>query len=137
MKRLANIGHYPHRRRAMAHALATRETHATTVRLPRPAYDQAKHYVDYERATSAKFLSLNDFFVTAIQAYLKLCKRRQIDAAFASMAEDADYQKEARLLAEEFEASDWEALELGEASLIDLDRSVEEEDSLVASGSAR
>jgi hypothetical protein len=30
------------------------------------------------------------------------------------MAEDADYQKEARLLAEEFEPSDWEALGLGE-----------------------
>ena len=40
--------------------------------------------------------------------------RRQIDAAFASMAEDADYQKEAQLLAEEFWYSDWEALTLEE-----------------------
>jgi hypothetical protein len=35
-----------------------------------------------------------------------------LDAAFAGMAEDADYQREAEQLAEEFEYSDWEALEL-------------------------
>jgi len=40
-----------------------------------------------------------------------------IDAQFACMAEDADYQKEAQLLAEEFEHSDWEALGLKETDL--------------------
>jgi hypothetical protein len=52
-----------------------------------------------------------------ITAYLKMYKRRQIDAMFAHMAEDADYQKEASLLAEEFAQSDWEALQLGEDAL--------------------
>jgi hypothetical protein len=33
------------------------------------------------------------------------------------MAEDADYQKEAKLLAEEFEYSDWEAIKLGNHAL--------------------
>jgi hypothetical protein len=47
------------------------------------------------------------------------------------MAEDADYQKEARLLAEEFEPSDWEALRLGE------DHLTEEESNLAIAGSAR
>jgi hypothetical protein len=98
----------------MATAVAGRETRATTVRIPRPVYEQAKHFVDTERTSSATSVSLNDFFVTAIQAYVKLHKRRQIDAAFAMMAEDADYQKDANLLAEEFEASDWEALGLND-----------------------
>lgn len=114
----------------MAHSIASRETRATTVRLPRPVYDQAKHFVDSEKS-AATHISLNDFFVTAIQAYVKLYRRRQIDAAFASMAEDADYQKEAKLLAEEFEPSDWEALGLGE------DHLTQEESYLVGAGSAR
>jgi hypothetical protein len=101
----------------MAPVIASRETRATTVRLPRPVYDQAKRFVDCEKRNTTRSVSLNDFFVTAIQAYVKLCRRRQIDAAFARMAEDASYQKEASLLAEEFETSDWDALRLGEDHL--------------------
>ncbi|MFL6435984.1 MAG: hypothetical protein ACJ71Q_00260 [Terriglobales bacterium] len=98
-------------------ALATaRETRTTTVRLPRPVYDQAKCVVDKEKG-GVGTISLNDFIVSAIKAYLKMYKRRQIDAAFAGMAEDADYQKEAKLLAEDFEHSDWEALRLEELDL--------------------
>lgn len=98
----------------MAPTIASR---ATTVRLPRPLYDQAKQFVDLEKKNTATSLSLNDFFVTAIQTYIKLHQRRQIDAAFASMAEDADYQKAASLLEVEFETSDWDALRLGEDHL--------------------
>jgi hypothetical protein len=115
----------------MAHVAANREIRATTVRLPLPVYEQAKCFVDSDRKHTTVFVNLNDFFVTAIQAYVKLLRRRQIDAAFAMMAEDADYQKEARLLAEEFEASDWEALRLGE------DQLTEEEMQLATAGSAR
>ena len=49
-------------------------------------------------------------FAQAIKAYLRMYRRRQIDTAFAGMAKDADYQREATLIAEEFEHSDWEAL---------------------------
>jgi len=115
----------------MAPVVASHQTRATTVRLPRPVYDQAKVFVEREKKHTTTFVSLNDFFVNAIQAYLKLYKRRQIDAAFAGMAEDADYQKEARLLVEEFEPSDWEALRLGELDI------TEEEPELVVAGSAR
>jgi hypothetical protein len=115
----------------MASALAHRELRATTVRLPQPVYEQAKGFVSPGRHETTTFVSLNDFFVCAIQAYVKLYRRREIDAAFASMAEDADYQKEARLLAEEFEPSDWEALRLGE------DHLTEEEPHLAIAGSAR
>jgi hypothetical protein len=94
------------------------ETRTTTVRLPVRIYDQARCVVDREKkGTSGASISLNDLIVAAIAAYLKMYQRRQIDAAFAGMAEDADYQKQAKLLAEEFEASDWEALRLEEMDL--------------------
>jgi hypothetical protein len=96
--------------------LTQAETRSTTVRLPRPVYDQARCFVDKESGGGTR-ISLNDLIVTALTAYLKMHKRRQIDAAFAGMAEDANYQKEAKLLAEEFEQSDWEALRLGEDDL--------------------
>jgi len=99
-------------------ALARLEMRTTTVRLPRPVYDQAKCVVDREKKGGAgPVVSLNDLIVAAIKAYLKMYKRRQIDTAFAGMAEDADYQKEASLLAEEFAYSDWEALRIGEEAL--------------------
>ena len=99
-------------------AVAEMKTRTTTVRLPRPVYEQAKCVVDKEkRGGAGARISLNDLFVAAIKAYLRMYKRRQIDAAFAGMAEDTDYQKEAALLAEEFEYSDWEALRLEEEAL--------------------
>jgi hypothetical protein len=98
-------------------ALAQAETRTTTVRLPRPVYDQAKCVVNKESGGQTR-ISLNDLIVTAITTYLKMYKRRQIDAAFAGMAEDTDYQKEAKLLTEDFEYSDWEALRLSEEDLV-------------------
>ena len=109
-------------------SVAQAESRTTTVRLPRSVYDQARCIVDKESGGRTR-ISLNDFFVTAITAYLKMYKRKQIDAAFAGMAEDADYQKEAKLLLEEFEHSDWEALRLGEEDL--------EEEPIYAASSAR
>jgi hypothetical protein len=94
--------------------MAQAETCTTTVRLPRSVYDQAKCLVDKEKGGAGPVVSLNDLFVVAIKAYLKMHRRRQIDAAFAGMAEDTDYQKEAQLIAEEFDYSDWEALRLEE-----------------------
>jgi hypothetical protein len=54
---------------------------------------------------------LNSFFVAAVHAYVKLIRRKQIDARFAAMAEDRDYQEEAKLISVEFSQSDWEAFE--------------------------
>ena len=97
-------------------SIAQAETRTTTIRLPRPVYDQAKCVVNTESSGRAR-ISLNDLIVMAITTYLKMYKRREIDAAFAGMAEEADYQKQAKLLAEEFDYSDWEALGLGEKDL--------------------
>jgi hypothetical protein len=82
-----------------------------TVRVPRRLYDEAESFVE-RRAVPAE--NFNDFFVAALLAYVKLLKRKQTDAAFAGMAEDTDYQKYSRLIAEEFSQSDWEAFTLAE-----------------------
>lgn len=94
-------------------ATASPEKVRTTVRLPRNLYNEARRFVD-KNLVSAE--TLNDFLVTAVLSYVKVVRRRQIDAAFSCVAEDVDYQKEAKLIAEEFSQSDWEALELGEKS---------------------
>ncbi len=45
----------------------------------------------------------------------KLCTRDEIDASFAAMADDAEYQAEVAMLLREFALSDWEAFVIGEA----------------------
>ena len=86
----------------------------TTVRLPKGLYEEARSVV---KKGSTEARSLNDFIVAAIKTYLKIYERKRIDAAFAGMAQDAEYQHEAKLLAKEFAYSDWEALRLGDKDL--------------------
>ena len=94
---------------------ARTKTRTTTVRLPERIYELARRVVEREKkGTSGASASLNDLIVTAVTSYLNIYQRKQIDAAFAGMAEDADYQNEAKLLAEEFKVSDWEAFRLEE-----------------------
>ncbi len=83
----------------------------TTVRMPVKLYDEARKFVDHDLVQAE---NINEFFVAAICAYVKLLHRKQVDADFAKMAEDADYQKQVKLIDEEFSSSDWEAFELTE-----------------------
>lgn len=87
-------------------------TQTTTVRLPKSLYDKAKRAV-----AEGNLSSLNDLIVTAVRAYLRFAERRRIDAAFAQMADDVRYQDEAKLIAEQFGPSDWEAIELADQDL--------------------
>ena len=80
----------------------------TTVSLPESLYEEARSFV-IKKVSPAE--SLNSFFVAAVHAYIKLIRRKQIDAKFAAMAEDSDYREEAKLISEEFSQSDWEAFE--------------------------
>ena len=96
---------------SMSVAVSTKRRVRATVRLPRPLYDEAKQIVDKDLSSAE---NINDFFVAAICAYVKLVRRKEIDARFAKISEDADYQREAKLIDEEFNQSDWEALELTE-----------------------
>ncbi|MBD2776208.1 ribbon-helix-helix domain-containing protein [Iningainema tapete] len=66
---------------------------------------------------SGKAKSRNDFVARALRRELAALKRAEIDAAFAQMANDAEYHAEAKMIAEEFASSDWEAWQLAEAQL--------------------
>jgi len=83
----------------------------TTLRVPKPLYEQARSLVEANLSAAE---NINDFIVNAIRAYVKVWQRKQIDAAFAGMVEDADYQKEALMIAADFEQSDWEVLGVDE-----------------------
>ena len=83
----------------------------TTVRIPRSLYEEAREVVNEKKV---KAQSMNELIVLAMASFLKSYKRRQIDAAFAGMAKDAAYQKEAALINDQFEQSDWEALAITE-----------------------
>jgi len=96
---------------------ATKGRVRTTVRMSRNLYDEARRFVDRDLVQAE---NINDFFVAAICAYVKLLHRKQVDAEFAKMAEDADYQKEARLIVEEFSQSDWEAFEITEREPVEV-----------------
>ena len=99
----------------MARNLAA--TRTTTIRLPVAVYDQAKSVVAKGKTGASAFVSLNDLIVSALETYLLARRRQQIDAAFAGMSADAEYQRDATLLATDFAHSDWQALGLGEDSL--------------------
>jgi hypothetical protein len=85
----------------------------TTLRLPRPLYERVKSRVEQDKTGS-----VNDFIVTALAAYVRAVERRAIDDAFRGMANDKQYQREALLIADQFAASDAEAIELSERDLI-------------------
>jgi hypothetical protein len=105
-------------RRGTIMPLSRVKTKTTTIRLPIPVYEQIKRVVETSKKDPGDAICFNDLVVAAIKAYLKMYRRlRRADAAFAGMAEDADYQNEAAVLAGDFEYSDWEALEFEERAL--------------------
>jgi hypothetical protein len=90
-------------------SLAARKQYQnTTVRLPRHVYERAKTVVLQSQASS-----FNEFVVQAIEEKVRRLSEAEIDAAFAQMAHDTDYQRTSIALAREFAKSDWEAFESG------------------------
>ena len=79
-----------------------------TIRLPRPVFEEAERLIK----TCGHCESINDFVVKSMKLRINMLKRKELDAKFAEMSKDTDYQKEAQLIAEEFESSDWEAAKL-------------------------
>src|ERR1700685_1746592 len=90
---------------------ARREYQNTTVRLPRQIYERAKTVI----GRSSHLASFNEFVVQAIEEKVRKLTEAEIDAAFAKMADDQDYQNSSIALTEEFSRSDWEALKAGDA----------------------
>ncbi len=82
----------------------------TTLTLP------AKLLEATDRAVrEGKAKSRNEFFALALYHELEAQKRAEIDAAFAAMADDAEYQAEATKMDNEFAKADWEAFQIGES----------------------
>ncbi len=61
--------------------------------------------------------SRNEFVAMALLHEIEAHKRAEIDAAFAGMADDAEYQAESLRIASEFALAEWEAIQLAEAQL--------------------
>ncbi|HUI42351.1 MAG TPA: CopG family transcriptional regulator [Terriglobia bacterium] len=80
----------------------------TTVRLPKPLYDKAKQLI---RRGEVRVGSVNELMIESLQSRIRAVERQHIDAQFASMSEDRHYQRQAERVTEEFEPSDWEALQ--------------------------
>ena len=83
------------------------KSQTTTVRLPKPLYEEARSVVAKGNAHAK---SLNDLLVDALTQRLRQLRRERIDAEFAGMRTDARYQRESTALAQQFAASDWQAL---------------------------
>ncbi len=82
----------------------------TTLALPADLLEQVDQAV---RAGKAR--SRNVFVATALRHELATQEIAAIDAAFAGMANDEEYQAEALALAEESVTAGWEALRIAES----------------------
>ncbi len=86
------------------------QTVRTTITLPAELIDAADRAVREGRARSR-----NDLLVAALRRELAAQERAQIDASFAVLADDREFQQESVELAEEAVRSGWEALQIAEA----------------------
>ncbi len=59
--------------------------------------------------------SRNEFVAMALRREIEAQKRVEIDAAFAGMADDTEYQAESLAIASEFALAEWEAFQLSES----------------------
>ena len=82
----------------------------TTLALPIELLEAADRAVQKGKAKSR-----NEFVTQALRRELAAQKRAEIDAAFAAMADDVEYQAEAAIINNEFVKADWEAFEIGES----------------------
>jgi metal-responsive CopG/Arc/MetJ family transcriptional regulator len=79
-----------------------------TIRLPKSLLDEVERMIKYCRRGE----STNDFIVKSVHLRISMLKRKELDAKFSEMSKDTDYQRDAQLMAEEFENSDWETAKL-------------------------
>jgi metal-responsive CopG/Arc/MetJ family transcriptional regulator len=82
----------------------------TTLALPADLLEQVDHAVQAGKARSR-----NVFVATALRHELAAQEMAEIDAGFAGMADDEEYQAEALALAEGFSSEEWEAFRRAEA----------------------
>ncbi len=86
------------------------ESVSITLTLPGELLDAVDMAIKEGRAKSRDELT-----ATALWRELAMLERTAIDADFAQMSQDQDYQEEALLISAEFSRSDWEALKQSES----------------------
>jgi Arc/MetJ-type ribon-helix-helix transcriptional regulator len=79
----------------------------TTVRLPRQLYEEARGMVETGAANASSF---NELLVDSLDEKLKQLRRSRIDAEFAGMRADAQFNRESELITEQFSTNDRETL---------------------------
>jgi len=79
-----------------------------TIRIPKYLFDEVERLIRF----CGHGESINDFVVKSMKLRITMLKRKELDAKFAEMSKDTDYQKEVHLISEEFERSDWETAQL-------------------------
>jgi metal-responsive CopG/Arc/MetJ family transcriptional regulator len=77
-----------------------------TVALPGELVAAVDRLVEEGRARSRE-----ELIESALRREVAEARRAELDAEFQDMANDADYQEEARLILAEFARADWEALQ--------------------------
>lgn len=85
------------------------KTVRTTVAIPAELVRQSQRYIDKGAVPSR-----NALIIAALERFLAELESQEIDQQFAAMADDEAYQELNKQLAEEFEESDWEALNKAE-----------------------
>lgn len=85
------------------------QTVRTTLTLPSELLEDTDLAVSQGKAKSR-----NEFVAQALRHELNTLKMAEIDSAFADMANDTEYQVEARQIEAEFATASWEALAIGE-----------------------
>ena len=68
-----------------------------------------------ELIAKGKIKNRNEFIAEAIALRLQALEKEEIDAEFAHMANDTEYQEEALQIEAEFTSASWEALNIGES----------------------
>lgn len=84
----------------------------TTLTIPVELLEATDRAVQEGKANSR-----NEFVARALRRELAAQKRAEIDAAFAKMADDEEYQAESLAIARDFAKSDWEAFQIAESEL--------------------
>lgn len=79
-----------------------------TIRLPKSLLEEVERMIKCCRRGE----STNDFIVKSMHLRISILKRKELDAKFSEMSKDTDYQRDAQLMAEEFESTDWETAKL-------------------------
>ena len=82
------------------------ETTRTTVTLPTRLLERAQAVVDRGLVPSRSAA-----IAVALDTFLNELERREIDEAFAAMADDGDYRRLNEAVSEAFAESDWEAIQ--------------------------